>query len=75
MRCNILVGVGAALGQVGWWGGTFLMSEIGPVLLSSPLRTYGTFYLLTGICALSYLYVLFLVPETKVSVADDYAMS
>lgn len=75
MRCNILVGVGTALGQVGWWGGTFLMSEIGPVLLSSPLRTYGTFYLLTGICALSYLYVLFLVPETKVSVANDYAIS
>ena len=44
------------------------MSEIGPVLLSSPLRTYGTFYLLSGICVLSYIYVLFLVPETKVRV-------
>ena len=45
------------------------MSEIGPILLSSPLRTYGTFYLLGGMCVLSYLYILFLVPETKVRIA------
>jgi hypothetical protein len=50
------------------------MSEIGPVLLSSPLRTYGTFYLLSGICVLSYLYVLFLVPETKVRALLHYAI-
>ena len=51
------------------------MSEVGPILLSSPLRTYGTFYLLSGMCVLSYLYVLFLVPETKVRVAYIHHIS
>ena len=61
------VGVGAALGQLGWWSGTFLMGEIGPILLSSPLRTSGTFYLFSGMCLLAFLHVLLLIPETKVS--------
>ena len=42
------------------------MAEVGPVLLSSPLRTFGTFYLLTVMCLLAFLHVLFLLPETKV---------
>lgn len=42
------------------------MGEIGPVLLSSPLRTSGTFYLFAGMCFLAFLHALLLIPETKV---------
>ena len=59
-------GIGAALGQLGWWSGTLLMGEVGPVLLSSPLQTPGTFYLFGGLYVLAILHVLFLLPETKV---------
>ena len=62
----IYVGIGAALSQLGWWSGTFLMGEIGPVLLSSPLKTPGTFYLFAGMYSLAALHVLLFLPETKV---------
>ena len=42
------------------------MGELGPVLLSSPLKTSGTLYLLSGMCLLAFLHVLLLLPETKV---------
>ena len=41
------------------------MGEVGPVLLSSPLKTSGTFYFLSGMCLLAFLHVLVLIPETK----------
>ena len=63
----VCTGVGAALSQLGWWGGTMLMGEVGPILLSSPLRTPGTFYLFAGTFVLVFLHVLLLLPETKVS--------
>ena len=59
-------GIGAALGQLGWWSGTFLMGEIGPVLLAPPLKTPGTFYLFAGMYSLAALHVLLFLPETKV---------
>ena len=62
----IYVGIGAALGQLGWWSGTFLMGEIGPVLLAPPLKTPGTFYLFAGMYSLAALHVLLFLPETKV---------
>ena len=63
----VYTGIGAALSQLGWWGGTVLMGEVGPILLSSPLRTPGTFYLFAGTYVLVFLHVLLLLPETKVS--------
>ena len=63
---DLFTGMGIALGLLGWWGGTFLMGQVGPVLLSSPLKTDGTFYLLSGMCLLAFLHVLLLLPETKV---------
>ena len=60
------IGIGAALSQLGWWSGTFLMGEIGPILLSSSLKTLGTFYLFAGMYSLAALHVLFFLPETKV---------
>lgn len=62
----VRLGIGAALSQLGWWGGTFLMGEVGPVFLSSSLKTPGTFYFFAGMYVLAILHVLFLLPETKV---------
>lgn len=64
------IGIGAALGQLGWWSGTVFMGEVGPVLLSSPLRTSGTFYIFAGMCFLAFLHALLLIPETKVTIID-----
>lgn len=64
-------GISAALSQLGWWGGIILLGEIGPVLISSPLKTSGTFYLLSGACLMAFLHVLLFIPETKVSVHLD----
>ena len=66
MNFCCIVGIGAALGQLGWWSGTVFMGEVGPVLLSSPLQTSGTFYLFAGMCFLAFLHALLLIPETKV---------
>ena len=66
MNFCCIVGIGAALGQLGWWSGTVFMGEVGPVLLSSPLQTSGTFDLFTGMCFLAFLHALLLIPETKV---------
>lgn len=64
----VLLGIGAALGQLGWWSGTFFMGEVGPILLSSPLKTSGTFYFFAGMYILAILHILLLLPETKVRV-------
>ena len=64
---QISLGISAALSQIGFWGGVLLLGEVGPVFLSSPLKTSGTFYLLGGMCFLASLYVLLLIPETKVA--------
>ena len=66
MNFCCIIGIGAALGQLGWWSGTVFMGEVGPVLLSSPLQTSGTFYLFAGMCFLAFLHALLLIPETKV---------
>ncbi len=65
---SVRIGIGAALSQLGWWGGTVLMGQVGPILLSSSLRTPGTFYLFAGTFVLVFLHVLLLLPETKVTV-------
>ena len=62
----LCLGIGAALGQLGWWSGTFFMGEVGPVLFSSPLKTSGTFYFFAGMYSLAILHILLLLPETKV---------
>lgn len=61
-----LLGISAALSQIGWWGGILILGEIGPILISSPLKTSGTLYFLSGMCLVAFLHVLFFIPETKV---------
>lgn len=37
-----------------------------PVLIVSPLKIHGTFYLVSGALVAAFLFVLFTLPETKV---------
>ena len=57
-----------SVASVGWWVGNIVSGEISPFLLSSSLGTAGTLLLDTIICALIFIFVLLLLPETKVKV-------
>lgn len=48
------------------WLGNFLVAMLTPILLASSLGIHGTFYLLSAILALAFLFVLLTLPETKV---------
>ena len=63
----LYIGISASLSQIGWWGGILLLGEIGPILISSPLKSSGTLYLLSGMCLLAFVHILLLIPETKVN--------
>ena len=64
------IGISAALSQLGWWGGILVLGQIGPVLIASPLKTSGTFYIFSGMCLLAFLHSLLLIPETKVKPSE-----
>ena len=49
-----------------YWVGNIIVAQVTPLLLASPLRTFGTFYLLVGVHVAAMLFVLFTLPETKV---------
>lgn len=52
------------------WAGNFVVAMLTPVLIASPLKIYGTFYLLSGALVAGLLFVLLTLPETKVSVLE-----
>ncbi len=68
----IFIGISAALSQIGCWGGIIILGEIGPVLISAPLKTSGTLYFLSGMCLVAFLHVLLFIPETKVTNTKHY---
>lgn len=49
------------------WTGNFVIAFSTPLLLNSFFQTYGTFYILSGFLLMATLFVLFTLPETKVS--------
>ncbi|XP_064397047.1 glucose transporter GlcP-like isoform X2 [Halichondria panicea] len=57
-------GLSLSVASSGWWVGTILSGEISPFLLSSSLGTAGTLLLHAVICALIFIFVLLLLPET-----------
>lgn len=63
---NVCIGISVAVVSAGWWSGNIVSGEIAPFLLSSPLGTSGTLFLHAGLCGLVFVYILFLIPETKV---------
>ena len=48
------------------WIGNFLVAMLTPVLIASPLRIYGTFYIISVALFMSIIFVLLTLPETKV---------
>ncbi len=43
------------------------MAQVSPILLASPqIQTQGTLYILAGINIIAFLFILLVVPETKV---------
>lgn len=49
------------------WMGNFVVAMLTPVLIASPLRIHGTFYVLSAMLVAAFLFVLLTLPETKVS--------
>ncbi len=63
---SLILGVSSSFAFAGWWVGNIVSGQISPFLLSSPLGTAGTLLLHAAICALVFVFVLLLLPETKV---------
>lgn len=49
------------------WLGNFVVAMLTPILIASSLGISGTFFLLAAMLALAFLFVLLVLPETKVS--------
>lgn len=60
-------GIAVSITTAANWIGNFIIAMLTPILISSPLGIYGTFYLLCGALFLAVLFVLLTLPETKVS--------
>lgn len=56
-----------------YWIGNIISTLLTPVLLASPLQTFGTFYVLVGVHVAAILFVLLTIPETKVIVYSTTA--
>lgn len=53
-----------------YWVSNVIVAQLTPVLLASPLQTFGTFYLLVGVHIAAILFVLLTLPETKVNLVS-----
>ena len=60
------LGIAVSLTGSTYWVGNIIVAQVTPLLLASPLRTFGTFYLLVGVHVAAMLFVLLTLPETKV---------
>ena len=64
---NTVAGVMVSISNTGYWGGAIVTSQVASVLIESPLKISGTI-LLFSLCTLgNLLFILLLIPETKVS--------
>ncbi len=61
-----LIGLSCSLTNAVYWSAAVVATQTTPLLLSSDLQTHGTFYVLAGLNALAFIFVLTTVPETKV---------
>ena len=57
------------------WIGNFVVAMLTPILIASPLHIHGTFYLLSGCLLAAFFFVLFSLPETKVSSPSHVAIT
>lgn len=47
------------------WSLVFLVTKLYPIMIASPIKSHGTFWLFSSMTALSAIFGYFLVPETK----------
>lgn len=59
-------GATVALAAASYWFLVTITNQLTPLIVGS-IELHGFFYILTGINLFSFFYVLFLMPETKVS--------
>lgn len=59
-------GVAVSVTTAANWIGNFVIAILTPILITSPLGIYGTFYILSGALFLAVLFVLLTLPETSV---------
>ena len=55
-----------------FWMGNIIVAQVTPIMLASPLQTFGTFYLLVGVHIAALLFILLTLPETKVQLYSLY---
>ncbi len=55
-----------SVSSTGFWLGIIIANQIGPVLISSPLNIAGTILLFSSIVLFLFVYILLMMPETKV---------
>jgi hypothetical protein len=57
--------------NTGCWLGIIIVNQVSEVLIESSFRISGTLYLFGAISFVFLLYVLLLLPETKVSTSSE----
>lgn len=57
-----------------FWLANIAIAQVTPIMLASPLQTFGTFYLLVGVHIAALLFVLLTLPETKVQLVCTTAV-
>ena len=50
-----------------FWLGVIVSNQLAPIIISTPLRVSGLLLLFLAATVINYLFVLFFLPETKVS--------
>jgi hypothetical protein len=65
-RAMYYLGIAAAMTNGPYWLMLFIVNQLTPVIVGSPLGLRGFFYILTVFNATSFLFVLIFLPETKV---------
>ena len=66
MCCAILAGFAVSLSTLSFWVSNLIVAQLTPIMLASPLQTFGTFYILAGVNIAGFFFTLLVLPETKV---------
>lgn len=60
-------GIAVAIATSSYGFFTFAVNQVAPLIVGSPLRLYGYFYIVAGFNLFGFFFILFNLPETKVS--------
>ena len=60
------IAFGVAVGTANYWICSIAVTQLTPIMLSSPLQVFGTMYCFAGAAFISFIFILLTLPETKV---------